>query len=192
MIAVSTSTARRLPRVSTVALYVVVAIVLVLAVFPFYWLVSTSVKPGNQVATNPPVLFPTIFSVQNYVDVLHSEDIGRFAINSIVISLVSTALTVLMGSMAAYALAKTYLPYQMRHLLLLWILVTRIFPPITTAIPYFVVLRTLQLSDTYQALILTYVSYGLPFVIWLMLGFFQDMPPDIEEAAIVDGCSLWQ
>jgi multiple sugar transport system permease protein len=59
-------------------------------------------------------------------------------------------------------------------------------------IPYFVVLRTLQLSDTHEALILTYISYCLPFVIWLMLGFFQDMPPDIEEAAIVDGCSLWQ
>jgi len=55
-----------------------------------------------------------------------------------------------------------------------------------------VVLRALQLSDTYQTLMLTYISYGLPFVIWLMLGFFQDMPPDLEEAAIVDGCSLWQ
>jgi multiple sugar transport system permease protein len=175
-----------------ILLYLAAALVAALAVLPFYWLVSTSIKPANQVATNPPILFPTSITLQNYVDVFKSEDITRFALNSVVISISSTALTVFIGSLAAYSLAKTYLPYRLRHLLLLWILVTRIFPPVTTAIPYFVVLRTLQISDTYQALIVTYVSYGLPFVIWLMLGFFQDMPPDIEEAAIVDGCSLWQ
>ncbi len=175
-----------------ILLYLAAALVAALAVLPFYWLVSTSIKPANQVATNPPILFPTSITLQNYVDVFKSEDITRFALNSVVISISSTALTVFIGSLAAYSLAKTYLPYRLRHLLLLWILVTRIFPPVTTAIPYFVVLRTLQMSDTYQALIVTYVSYGLPFVIWLMLGFFQDMPPDIEEAAIVDGCSLWQ
>ena len=75
---------------------------------------------------------------------------------------------------------------------MLWILVTRIFPPITTAIPYYVIIKNVNLADTYLALILTYVSYGLPFVIWLMLGFFQDLPADIEKAAIVDGCSMWQ
>ncbi len=175
-----------------VLLYLAAAIVALLAVLPFYWLLSTSIKPANQVATNPPILLPTSITLQNYVDVFKSEDVARFALNSVVISTTSTALTVFIGSLAAYSLAKTYLPYRLRHLLLLWILVTRIFPPITTAIPYFVVLRTFQMSDTYQALIVTYVSYGLPFVVWLMLGFFQDMPPDIEEAAIVDGCSLWQ
>ena len=62
----------------------------------------------------------------------------------------------------------------------------------TTAIPYYVIIKNLQLGDTHLALILTYVAYGLPFVIWLMLGFFQDLPAEIEKAAIVDGCSLWQ
>src|SRR5581483_4922052 len=88
--------------------------------------------------------------------------------------------------------AKRYLAYRLRHGLLLWILITRIYPPITTAIPYFVLLRRFGLSDTHGALILTYVAYGLPFVIWLMLGFFQDLPVEIEEAAVIDGCSLWQ
>ncbi|MBV9359718.1 MAG: carbohydrate ABC transporter permease [Chloroflexi bacterium] len=190
--AVATPAAQRSRSISTVLIYAVAALVVVVAIFPFYWLVITSVKPGDEVATNPPILIPTTLTIQNYLDVLAGEGVPRFALNSIVISLTSTALTIFIGSLAAYALAKTYLPYQVRHLLLLWILVTRIFPPITTAIPYFVLLRTLGLSDTYQGLIMTYVSYGLPFVIWLMLGFFQDMPPEIEEAAIVDGCSLWQ
>ena len=183
---------QRRTQLGHVMLHLALIAVGVTFLLPFAWLVSTSLKPGNQVATNPPILFPTILTLQNYVDVFKSEDVARFAVNSVVIAVTSTALTVFIGSLAAYSLSKSYLPYRFRHLLLLWILITRIFPPITTAIPYFVVLRTLQLSDTYQALILTYISYGLPFVIWLMLGFFQDMPPDIEEVAMVDGCSLWQ
>jgi len=179
-------------HLGAVWLYLVAAVMVLVAVFPFYWLLITSIKPGNQVATNPPILIPTEITLQNYVDVFAAEGIAHFLANSLIISLASTVLTLFIGSLAAYALAKTYLPYRLRHLLLLWILITRIFPPITTAIPYFVVLRNLGLSDTHQALILTYVSYGLPFVIWLMLGFFQDMPAEIEEAAIVDGCSLWQ
>lgn len=179
-------------RPGTIWLYLVAAVMVLVAVFPFYWLLITSIKPGNQVATNPPILIPTEITLQNYFDVFAAEGIAHFLGNSLIISLASTVLTLFIGSLAAYALAKTYLPYRLRHLLLLWILITRIFPPITTAIPYFVVLRNLGLSDTHQALILTYVSYGLPFVIWLMLGFFQDMPAEIEEAAIVDGCSLWQ
>ena len=94
--------------------------------------------------------------------------------------------------MAAYALAKSYLAYAIRRGLMIWILITRIFPPVTTAIPYYVIVRNLHLGDTHIALIITYVTYGLPFVIWLMLGFFQDMPAEIEKAAIVDGCSFWQ
>jgi hypothetical protein len=78
--------------------------------------------------------------------VFRSEDIARFAVNSVVIAVMSTALTVFIGSLAAYSLSKSYLPYRFRHLLFLWIPITRIFPPITTAIPYLVVLRTLQLG----------------------------------------------
>ncbi len=179
-------------RLSRPLLYLAAALMAVLAVFPFYWLAMTSIKPGNQVATNPPILIPTQLSLQNYHDVFAVEDLPHFLANSLIISLASTALTVFLGSLAAYALAKRYLPYRLRHSILLWVLITRIYPPITTAIPYFVLLRRIGMSDTHQALIVTYVAYGLPFVIWLMLGFFQDMPTEIEEAAVMDGCSLWQ
>ena len=127
----------------------------------------------------------------NYVAVLKSENV-KFLRNSLIVAVASTFLTTIMGAMAAYALSKTYIAFWIRRALMLWILVTRIFPPITTAIPYYVIIKNLGLADTYAALIITYVSYGLPFVIWLMLGFFQDLPADIEKAAIVDGCSMWQ
>ena len=178
-------------RLSTMLLYTIIAIVLVIIAFPVYWLISTSVKTGLETATFPPVYIPSSITFENYQAVLQGENL-KFFINSVIISLSSTFLTTLMGSMAAYALAKSYLAFWLRRSLMLWILVTRIFPPITTIIPYYVIIKGLGLADTHVAVIVTYVAYGLPFVIWLMLGFFQDLPADIERAAIVDGCSMWQ
>lgn len=174
------------------ALYLVTVVVLVAIAFPVYWLISTSFKLPIDVSSSPPVIVPTRFTLDNYRSALATPGVGGAFVNSVVVAVASTALTVFLGSLAAYALAKTYLALAIRRGLLVWILVTRIFPPITTAIPYYVIIKRLHLGDTYIALILTYVAYGLPFVIWLMLGFFQDMPPEIEKAAIVDGCSLWQ
>ena len=178
-------------QISTVLLYIVIAIVLVIIAFPVYWLISTSLKPGIEASTYPPTYIPSRLVFDNYVAVLKSENI-KFLKNSMIVAVASTFLTTIMGAMAAYALSKTYIAFWIRRALMLWILVTRIFPPITTAIPYYVIIKNLGLADTYAALVITYVSYGLPFVIWLMLGFFQDLPADIEKAAIVDGCSMWQ
>lgn len=178
-------------QISTAVLYLIIGVVLIAIAFPVYWLIITSVKVGAEVATFPPVYIPSRFTLENYAAVLRGEN-AKFLVNSVIISLSSTFLTTLMGSMAAYALAKTYLAFWIRRAVMLWILVTRIFPPITTAIPYYVLVKNLGLADTHLALIVTYVAYGLPFVIWLMLGFFQDLPADIEKAAIVDGCSMWQ
>ncbi len=178
-------------QISTILLYVVIAIVLIIIAFPVYWLISTSLKPGLESLTNPPTYIPSHLVFDNYIAVLKSENV-KFLRNSLIVAVASTFLTTLMGAMAAYALSKTYIAFWVRRVLMLWILVTRIFPPITTAIPYYVIIKNLGLSDTHFALVITYVSYGLPFVIWLMLGFFQDMPADIERAAIVDGCSMWQ
>ena len=179
-------------NIGTGGLYATTALVLVLIGFPAYWLITTSFKPSIDQATYPPVIIPTRFTLDSYTSVFQTDGVPRAFMNSAIIALATTFLTTFLGSLAAYALAKTYLSFTLRRIIMLWILVTRIFPPITTAIPYYVVIKKLHLGDTYLAVIMTYVSYGLPFVIWLMLGFFQDLPADIEKAAIVDGCSMWQ
>jgi multiple sugar transport system permease protein len=178
-------------NVSTLLLYLLIILVLIVIAFPVYWLISTSIKPSIESLTNPPTYIPSRLVFDNYIAVLKSENV-KFLVNSLIVALASTVLTSVLGAMAAYALSKNYIAFAIRRGLMLWILVTRIFPPITTAIPYYVIIKNLGLADTYAALIITYVSYGLPFVIWLMLGFFQDLPADIEKAAIVDGCSMWQ
>jgi multiple sugar transport system permease protein len=179
-------------RAGLVALYVVTALVLLVIAFPVYWLVTTSFKVGSDAATFPPVIVPTRFTLDNYRSAFHTPGVARAFMNSVIVATSATALTTFLGALAAYALAKTYLAYPIRRAIMLWVLITRIFPPVTTAIPYYVIIKNLRLGDTYTALIVTYVAYGLPFVIWLMLGFFQDLPGDIERAAIVDGCNLWQ
>lgn len=179
-------------NISTGSLYLITAIVMVIIAFPAYWLITTSFKTISDQATYPPVIVPTNFTFDSYDSVLRQPGVPKAFMNSAVIAIATTVLTTFLGSLAAYALAKTYLSAKLRHLIMMWILVTRIFPPITTAIPYYVVIKKLHLGDTYLAVILTYVSYGLPFVIWLMLGFFQDLPAEIEKAAIVDGCTMWQ
>lgn len=183
---------QRRRQIGAVSLYLLTVVIMIIIAFPMYWLVTTSFKVPGDTATSPPVIVPTRFTVENYVNAFKTAGVPKAFVNSIVVSMASTFLTTLLGSMAAYALAKTYLAFAIRRGLMIWILITRIFPPVTTAIPYYVIVRNLHLGDTHFALILTYVSYGLPFVIWLMLGFFQDMPSEIEKAAIVDGCSFWQ
>ncbi len=178
--------------VGNVLLYTVTAVVLMTIAFPAYWLVTTAFKYEVDTIVSPPIIIPLRGTWENFRLVLGATDIGRFFANSIIVSLTTTVVGILLGACAAYALAKSYLSFAVRQGLLVWILVTRIFPPVTTAIPYFIIIRNLGISDTHAALIMTHIAYTLPFVIWLMLGFFQDIPEDIERAAMVDGCSLWQ
>ena len=190
MPAVWTYSVRR--RLGTLGLYLVTILVLLALVFPAYWLVTTAFKYEVDTIVAPPVIIPLRGTLRNFTDVFHVDEISRFFFNSAVIALVSTGLGVLLGSMAAYSLSKVYLAFRIRQVIMIWILVVRIFPPITTAIPYFVIIRGLNLSDTHVALIVTHTAFTLPFVIWLMLGFFQDLPEAIDKAAVIDGCSLWQ
>ena len=179
-------------KLESALLYLTTAIVLAVIAFPAYWLVTTAFKYDIDTFVTPPIILPLRGTLDNFRLVLNAPDIGRFFTNSVIVALTSTGVAILLGSLAAYALAKSYLAFSLRQSAMIWILVTRIFPPVTTAIPYFIIIRNLGLSDTHFALILTHTAYALPFVIWLMLGFFQDLPEEIEKAAIVDGCSLWQ
>jgi multiple sugar transport system permease protein len=179
-------------RLENLILYLITAFVLVVIAFPAYWLVTTSIKYEVDAIVSPAIILPLRGTWENYQLVWNAPDLSRYLRNSVIVALSSTGVAILLGSLAAYALAKNYLAFALRQAAMIWILVTRIYPPVTTVIPYFIIIRSLGISDTHFALILTHVTYALPFVIWLMLGFFQDLPEEIEKAAIVDGCSLGQ
>jgi len=172
--------------------YTFLITIIFIFIFPTFWLFTTSIKFEIDALQFPPIFFPERITIQNYIKVIDSENIFNYFTNSFSISILSTFFGVILGSMAAFSLSKYYLSFRIRQGLLIWILIIRIFPPIVTAIPYFVIMRNLKLTDTQLGLIITHTTFVLPFVIWLMLGFFQDLPKEIDQAAIIDGCSFKQ
>jgi multiple sugar transport system permease protein len=174
------------------ARYAALLALLCVIVFPVYWLVLTSLKQQRDFFTAPPIFFTSELTLEHYGAVLSNPlNRGYFA-NTAIVAVLSTIFATFTGTLSAYVLARIRLPFRLNHVLLIWILINRLFPPITLVIPYYLLLRRLGLIDTLPALIITYTATATPFVVWIMLTFFQDLPKEIERAAMVDGCSMWQ
>jgi multiple sugar transport system permease protein len=169
-----------------------IALALVFVLVPFLWLVSTSFKREVDYLAFPPRLLVDHWTIDGYRVLFRRNQLGHYFVNSVIITLTSTVLAVAFGALAAYSLARAHLPFRLNGLLAFWMLLTRMYPAIATAIPYFLIVRDLKLLDTRWALIITYTAFNLPFVIWLMIGFFEELPPELERAAMVDGCNAWQ
>jgi len=178
-----------------VLIYLICTLIIIMVLFPVYWLITTSLKYDKASYVFPPQIIPKEVTLKNYFDILiltQEGNLVKYLINSLIITISTIFFSLLFGSMAAYSLSKSHLSYSIRRILLVIILLIRIFPPITIAIPYYVLLSKLHLIDTHIGLIISYVSFSLPFAIWLMIGFFQGLPSEIEEAATIDGCSYWK
>lgn len=175
-------------RVADVITYGVVAGFLAFALGPIAWLVLTSVKPESSIVTARGVVWwPDRLTLSHYADVWSQTDFPLLFRNSLVTSLLTVALCLSTGTLAAYALARE--PFWGRRSLLAGLLAVRMFPAVTVIIPLFIVLRTARLLDTSFGLALAYTSVLLPFAIWLLKGFFEALPPDLEAAARIDGCT---
>lgn len=165
--------------------YCLIAIVLVGTLFPLVWMFSYSIKPRQFLVSIPPVLLfhPTFDS---YVQVLQKPSYLSAYLNSLIAS-TSVLISLVIGSLAAYSYArfKTRRTEDVKF----WILSTRMFPQVAVIIPIFLLMRVLNLLDTNVVLIIVYTCLNLPIVVWMMSGFFEEVPVAIEEAAMVDGCS---
>jgi multiple sugar transport system permease protein len=168
---------------------ILVLAITVAYIFPVYWVGATSLKTRVQTFQIPPAwLFqPT---AGNYQGVLSEVDVPRSYINSIVIALFSTSISILIGSMAAYGLVR--LRIKRREDLSFWILSTRMFPPIASIIPVYMLFRNIGLLDTRLGLVLMYTTFNLGFSVWMMEGFFSEIPIELEQCAYIDGCTRWQ
>ena len=169
--------------------YVLLIPALMFALAPVYWMLTISLKSDvDQFATPPPwfVFTPTL---DHYYDAFVTRGFGEYLLTSAIVSVGSTLCALVIGTLAAYALARFELPWRLNRHLSLWILSTRMFPAIVTAVPLFLMMRDLRLLNTHASLIIVYTAFNLPFVVWMMRGFFADLPRDLEEAALVDGDS---
>jgi multiple sugar transport system permease protein len=160
-----------------------VLIILIWA-FPVIWVILTSLKTRTEIFTLPPTIFfkPTI---QHYVEALLAQDILRGIINSLLVACGTTLFTLLIAVPAGYAFSRIRFPFRAR--LSFFALLAQMAPPIGLIIPCFLILSRLRLLDTYGGLIAVHMTLTVPFSIWLMITYFQDLPPSLEEAALVDG-----
>jgi raffinose/stachyose/melibiose transport system permease protein len=168
---------------------VVMILVALIYLFPLYVLLSISLKPLDEVADSPLGL-PERFSLANYHDAWKSASLGSALLNSTIVMIISVALLICIGSMAAYALARrqTRLSYGLYLLFLLGI----ILPFQLALIPLYQLMRDLQLLGTYTSLIIFYTGHQLPFTVFLYTGFLRALPRDYEDAALIDGASHFQ
>ncbi len=173
-------------RWKRVVLYAFLILVVLVAMGPFFYVILTALKSPEQIY-NPDEIFPSYITFDNFYGVLFQSSFVRYFLNSVFLTVVTTAICMPLSIMAAYGLTR----YR-----ILWaettkisILMTRMFPGILLCIPYYVIMKGLNLIDSYTGLILMYCSFTLPFAIWNMCAFFAKLPWELEEAAFIDGCN---
>lgn len=169
--------------------YLVLLLMCFFLLAPIFVMFQTSFKVETQIFSVPPVwiFFPTI---QNYTDVLVMDRFSRYLTNSLIVGVVSTIFTLTFGGMAAYALVR--FKFMGRGVISITTLLLRMLPPAVLAVPVFVIWSDWNLIDKRTGLILVYVAMNLPFTIWILYGFIAQIPKELEEAAVIDGCNPYQ
>lgn len=159
-------------------------LIIVFCVFPFYWMVTTSLKTQLEALASPPTwVFDATFA--NYTEVLFKDNVGQSLINSIIVAVCTTVLALLLGTPAAYALSR--FEFRGKKDLWFWFITNRMVSPIVLALPFFLIVRKLGMLDTHLILILIYLTFNLPIVIWICTDQFRSVPRDLDEAAVLDG-----
>ena len=172
--------------------FVALAVALLAVLVPLAYLVLNSVKLQSEMYTVPPIIIPSRITFEHFEAAFNNPRTLRFLTNSLIVTSVTTAITVVVSTLAAYGLARLRLRPALLSLVVFVFLFIRFYPRITTVIPYFLVMRQFALLDTVWAIIIGHLGITIPFVTWLMLIVFQDLPREVEEAAEVDGADPLQ
>jgi ABC-type glycerol-3-phosphate transport system permease component len=176
----------RLERAAWAVVWAGMLLALAATLFPFYWMVNTSLKPQSEVFLSPPAFVSANWTLAGYLQIWASRLIGRFFLNSAIVSVGSTLLAMGLSALAAYGFSRFRMRWE--RPLILTLLFTQMLPGTLLIIPYFQLMAKLHLINTYLSLILAYVSFALPFSTWMLIGFFRSIPLELDEAAMVDGC----
>lgn len=168
-------------------------LVFLFIVLPLYWMIASSFKTTANVGASPPQYFPVPVSIQNYSVAFNGYPFGRYIVNSVIVAVVATTLVLVLGTLAGYALGR--LPMRGKFTVLVMLLMISVFPEIAVVSPLYLLLREIGWLNSYQALILPYTAFFLPFAIWILRNYFLGIPHEMEESARIDGASpvrtLW-
>jgi multiple sugar transport system permease protein len=173
-----------LPQGFNVGHFVLLLAVIVVCVFPFYWMVTTSFKDQSAILSPTPQFFfnPTL---GNYTTAFQKFDIRASLVNSLIVALSTTAISLILGAPAAYAIAR--FEFKGKRDLWFWFISNRMISPIVVALPFFLIARQFRLLDTQLALILIYLTFNVPIVVWICADQFRNIPKELDEAATLEG-----
>jgi multiple sugar transport system permease protein len=167
--------------------YGILGVLLLMVLFPFYWMTITSLKSEDQMRSLVSMFWPSPVVFENYEQLLRKTDFTRWFTNSAIVAVSSTLLATAVGTIGAYALAR--LRFRGRAFMSSATLITYLVPPSILFIPLYAQIRTLGLSDSLAGLIAAYPSFTVPFVTWLLMGYFESIPVELEESAMIDGAT---
>lgn len=174
-------------RFVRVTLLILTLLLSALFLFPYVFLALSSFKPAQEVITIPPTFFPKTFSIENYQEMYNYINVEKSLLNSFVSAFGSTAIAVLLGAMSAFALVRAN--SKLSAILLAMVFFLKMIPLSAIAVPIYRIITSVGLYDTRIALVIVLAATNMPFVIWIMIGFFQSVPVSLDEAACVDGAS---
>jgi len=167
--------------------YCSVSLFLIFALFPFVWVIMTSFKPRFEIFSSPPTWLPKAFTLGHYFKVLFETNIPHYFLNSLIVSSAATCLVIILAVNAAYGFAR--FRFKGKEFFFLSVLFSQMLPHAVILIPLYVFMRTFKLLDTYAGLTLSYLVVTLPLSTWMLRGFFENIPQELEDAAMIDGCS---
>jgi len=171
--------------VFNILLYGLLAIFLIFAIFPFLWMVTTAFKDGGEVLTYPPKIFPSRLNWESFYKIWTDGNLMIYFFNSLKVASIATFTTILIAIFAAIGFSRYDLPYA--NGLKVLFLVSQLFPLVLLVTPYYNIMRILEILDTHLALIIAYISFVLPFSVWMLTNYFNAIPRDMEESAMIDG-----
>jgi multiple sugar transport system permease protein len=173
-----------------IGLYTLISLLTFIVMVPLLWMVSVSLRTNVQVFSIPLNLFPPSPSLDAYRDIFSKPDMIRLFLNSYIISFAVTLLCILFAALSGYGLSR--FQYKGKRFIILYVLLTQMFPMVLLCIPYFLIISRMGLYNTYTALVLAYTSFALPFSMLMMRDFVNSIPRELDEAATMDGCGPYR
>ena len=174
-------------KIGSLCCHIYLVILSVIAFFPLVWVLLSSVKESGELTSNPTAFLPKEFTLVNYKNVIDNLGFTVNIGNSLIIALITTFIAITVSSMAAYGIVRFFPKFG--NIMSRVLVTTYMFPPILLAIPYSLVMAKLGLTNTRVGLIIVYLSFSVPYAVWMLVGFFRTVPIGIEEAARVDGAN---
>jgi len=181
---------KRKQLLSDTGAYLILFIFSALVLIPVLWMISTAFKTTSETVTTPPIWIPSQISFEAFGRLWNDYPFMQWIRNSFLITIVSMVICIACACLAGYGLTRFDFPG--RGTMMTFVLITQMFPSVMLLVPFYSVIAKLRLIDTHMGLILVYTSFTLPFCTWMMIGFFKSLPLDLDEAARIDGASVWQ